>query len=93
LIVATARLLKNSAGGELLAEGLNRVRISERVAYLGEQLGIAPLSAHDCRHTCATRMARLGYSPDELTAWFGWSSAKTAMRYVTAVEIMRRYRG
>jgi integrase len=91
--VATTRLLKNGEGGELLAESLNRVRISERVAYLGEQLGITPLSAHDCRHTCATRMARLGYSLDELMAWFGWSSAQTAMRYVTAVDIMKRYKG
>jgi integrase len=56
-------------------------------------LGIAPLSAHDCRHTCATRTARLGYSLDELMAWFGWSSAQTAMRYVTAVDIKKRYKG
>jgi integrase len=93
MIVATTRLLKNGEAGHLLAEGLNRVRVSERVAYLGEQLGVAPLSAHDCRHTCATHMARLGYSLDELMAWFGWSSAQTAMRYVTAVEIKKRYRG
>jgi integrase len=93
LIVATTRLLKSGEGGQLLAEGLNRVRLSERVAYLGRQLGIPKLSAHDCRHTCATRMARLGYSLDELMAWFGWSSAQTAMRYVTAVEIKKRYKG
>jgi integrase len=88
--VATTRLLKNGVGGRLLAEGLNRVRVSERGAYLGEQLGIAPLSAHDCRHTCATRMA---YSLDELMAWFGWPNAQTAMRYVTTAEIKKRYRG
>jgi integrase len=93
LIVATTRLLKNGEGGELLAEGLNRVRVSERVAYLGRQLGIPKLSAHDCRHTCATKMARLGYSLDELMAWFGWASAQTAMRYVTAVDIKKRYKG
>jgi integrase len=45
LVVATTRLLKNGAGGELLAEGLNRVRVSERVAYLGEQLGGGRMTA------------------------------------------------
>jgi integrase len=95
LILATTRLLKNGTGGELLAESLNRVRISERVAFLGKQLAtpIPKLSAHDCRHDCATRMARLGYSVDELLAWFGWTSAQTAMRYVAAVDVKERYKG
>jgi hypothetical protein len=35
-------------------------------------------------------MARLGYSLDELMAWFGRCSAQTAMRYVTAAEIKKR---
>ncbi|MBK8934405.1 MAG: site-specific integrase [Chloroflexi bacterium] len=51
------------------------------------------MSAHDCRHTCATKMARLDYSVDELMAWFGWTSAQTAMRYVTAVDVKERYKG
>ncbi|MBK6708827.1 MAG: site-specific integrase [Chloroflexi bacterium] len=94
LIVATTRLLKNGEGGHLLAEGLNRVRLSERVAWLGKQVGLPKkLSAHDCRHTCATKMARLDYSVDELMAWFGWTSAQTAMRYVTAVDVKERYKG
>ena len=94
LILATTRLLKNGEGGQLLGDGLNRVRISERVAWLGKQLGLSKkLSAHDCRHTCATKMARLGYSVDELMAWFGWSSAQTAVRYVAAVDIKERYKG
>lgn len=93
LILATTRLLKSGAGGKLLPKGLNRVRISERVAWLGQQLGISKLSAHDCRHYCATKMARLGYSVDELMAWFGWSSAQTAMRYVADVEVKERYKG
>jgi integrase len=71
LLLATTRLLKSGAGGQLVARPLNRVRISERVAWLGKQLGISKLSAHDCRHYCATKMARLGYSVDELMAWFG----------------------
>jgi len=93
LILATTRLLKNGEGGELLGEGLNRIRISERIAFLGRRLGIPNLSAHDCRHYCATQMARRGYGVDELMAWFGWSSAQTAMRYVTAEEVQERKKG
>jgi len=93
LILATTRLLKNGEGGQLLGDGLNRVRISERVAWLGKQLGVFQLSAHDCRHYCATRMARLGYGVDELMAWFGWTSASTAVRYITAVDVKERYKG
>ena len=93
LILATTRLLKNGEGGQLLGDGLNRVRISERVAWLGKQLGVFQLSAHDCRHYCATRMARLGYGVDELMAWFGWTCASTAVRYITAVDVKERYKG
>lgn len=93
LILATTRLLKNGEGGQLLAESLSRVRLSERVAHLGEKLGVAKLSAHDCRHYCATKMARLGYGVDELMAWFGWTSAQTAMRYVAAADVQVRHKG
>ncbi len=93
LILATTRLLKNGEGGHLLGDPMSRVRISERVAYLGKQLGGMKIGAHDCRHYCATKMARLGYGVDELMAWFGWTSAQTAMRYVAAVEVQERKRG
>lgn len=93
LILATTRLLKNGEGGQLLGEPLNRVRISERVAWLGRQAGIMPLSAHDCRHYCATQMARMGYGVDELMAWFGWTNAQTAMRYIATAEVQTRYKG
>jgi hypothetical protein len=45
------------------------------------------------RSQCTTKMARLGYSVDELMAWFGWISAETAMRYVADVEVKERYKG
>ncbi|MEM7348674.1 MAG: site-specific integrase, partial [Chloroflexota bacterium] len=93
LILATTRLKKDGTGGELEERPLNRIRISERVAYLGKQHGIFKLSAHDCRHYCATKMARLGYTIDELMAWFGWTSAQTAMRYITAVDVKKRHKG
>ncbi len=93
LILATSRLKRNGEGGQLGKKGLNRVRISERVAWLGKQIGLPKLSAHDCRHFCATQMAQLGYGVDELMAWFGWTSAQTAVRYIAAVEVQKRYKG
>ncbi len=94
LLLTTTRLRKDGKGGQLQDRGLNRVRISERVAWLGKNAGLSEkLSAHDCRHYCATRMARLGYGVDELMAWFGWTSAQTAMRYITAVDVKERYKG
>ncbi len=93
LILATSRLRKDGSGGELLGRGLNRVRVSERVAWLGKRLGIEKLSAHDCRHFCATQMARLDYSVHELMAWFGWTNAQTAMRYIADVDVKERYKG
>lgn len=93
LILATTRLKKNGEGGQLLEKGLNRVRLSERVAWLGKQIGLPKLSAHDCRHFCATQMAQMGYGVDELMAWFGWTSAQTAVRYIASVEVQKRYKG
>lgn len=94
LLPATTRLRQDGSGGALLPRALNRVRISERIAWLGKRMGLEKkLSAHDCRHTCATRMARLGYAVDELMAWFGWTNAQTAMRYVTAVDVQIRHKG
>lgn len=92
LILATTRLLKNGEGGRLKDTPLNRIRVSERVKRLGKRAGLSALSAHDCRHYCATQMARLGYSVDELMAWFGWTSTQTAMRYIASEEVKTRHR-
>ena len=48
---------------------------------------IGTLSAHDCRHYCATDMARKGYTIKKLMDWFGWTSPAMAMRYVESAEI------
>ena len=94
LLLATTRLLNDGSGGDLIAgRPLSRVRISERVKWLGRQSGMPKLAAHDCRHYCATKMARLGYGVDELMAWFGWTSAQTAVRYIAAAEVQERHKG
>jgi integrase len=37
---------------------------------------------HSLRHSAATRMANKGASVADMMAWFGWSTAQTAMRYI-----------
>ena len=54
---------------------------------------IGTLSAHDCRHYCATDMARKGYTVKKLMDWFGWTSPAMAMRYVESAEIHVRDMG
>lgn len=54
---------------------------------------VGTLSAHDCRHYCATDMARRGYSIKKLMDWFGWTSPAMAMRYVESAKIHVRDMG
>lgn len=51
---------------------------------------IGTLSAHDCRHYCATEMAQRGYPLKKLVDWFGWTSPAMAMRYVAGAEVQTR---
>ena len=51
---------------------------------------VGTLSAHDCRHYCATDMANRGYSVKKLMDWFGWASPAMAMRYVESAEVQVR---
>lgn len=68
--------------GAALPLGLGERSITRRVAVLGAGIGVEDLSAHDCRHYCATNLARSGTSIDAMLTFFGWSSASTAMRYI-----------
>lgn len=64
-------------------KGMTTRAIAERVAQLGQGVGIANLSPHDCRHNGATLA---GNDPTVslagLMAWGGWDSASSAMRYI-----------
>ena len=87
-------LLRGSRkGGALTDSGMSTRSITDRVRALGQRIDVQRLSAHDCRHYCATRMAALGYNVRELMDWFGWTSAQTAMRYVEGSLRQERYRG
>lgn len=86
--LAIGPLLRASRrGGKLTHAGLSKRAITQRVTDLGEQAGIEGLSAHDLRHTWATRAARRGTSLEALRDAGGWNSLAMPSRYVDAAKI------
>lgn len=73
--------------GELTGQGLSERAITERVRLLGAALGVAGLSAHDCRHYWATLAARKGTPLDRLQDAGGWNSLAMPARYIEAAKI------
>lgn len=66
-------------------------RMSERaitgtVQYLGKQLGIESLSAHDLRHTWATQAAKRT-AIDKVMEAEGWNSPALPLGYIAAARI------
>ena len=82
-LLAQGLVLRRSLRNEELgASGMTERAITARVGFLGEKLGIARLSAHDCRHFWATSAARHGTDPFVLQEAGGWSSLTMPRRYV-----------
>jgi len=82
-LIREGKLLRRSKKNEELgADGMSDRAITGRVCFLGERLGIAGLSAHDCRHYWATSAARHGTDPFALQEAGGWSSLAMPRRYV-----------
>jgi len=76
-----------AAHGTLTAQGLSERAITNRVADLGKLVGVAGLSAHDCRHYWATQAARSGTAIDRLQDAGGWNSPSMPLRYVESAKI------
>ncbi len=74
-------------GGALTEAGMTERAITARVRELGQRLGIANLSAHDCRHYWATRATQQGTHPKALQQAGGWNSPAMVMRYVNETEV------
>lgn len=85
--VAGPLLRKSRKGGELSTPGMSEQAITARVNVLGEDIGVAGLSAHDCRHYWATQAARAGTDPFALQEAGGWSSLAMPRRYVEAAKV------
>jgi integrase len=70
-------------GALVTGKGMTTRSIQERVAQLGQRLGIENLSPHDCRHYGATQA---GNDPNvslaALMAWGDWDSPQSAARYI-----------
>jgi integrase len=86
---AAGKLLRASAkskdGDKLGAPGMTEGAITKRVRYLGEQVGIMGLSAHDCRHSWATRADK--GNPFRLQEAGGWNSLAMPRRYIEEAQI------
>ena len=61
--------------------------LTKRVNYLGKRIGVEGLSAHDLRHSWATRAARNKTSAFALQDAGGWNSLAMPARYVEAAKI------
>jgi integrase len=83
------KLLRGSRkGGKLTGSGMSERAITARVNELGRALiGKDGLSAHDGRHSWATRAARNGTDPFALQEAGGWNSLAMPRRYVEAAKI------
>lgn len=85
---ALGLLLRGSRKGAGLAlAGFTERSITRRVYVLGLAVGLAELSAHDCRHYWATQATRSGTDAFSLLEAGGWTSLATVQRYVEATKI------
>jgi integrase len=85
---ASGLLLRGSRkGGHLSKPGMSERAITARVRYLGEEIGISGLSAHDCRHYWATTAARHGTDAFVLRDAGGWNSIAMPSRYVEGQKV------
>jgi integrase len=87
-LLADAPLLRGSRkDGNLTNDAMSERAITKRVQVLGAYYGLPDLSAHDCRHSWATRAARKGTDPFALQEAGGWNSLDMPRRYVEAAKI------
>jgi integrase len=80
---ALGPLLRGSnKAGVLTSAGMTERSITRRVGRLAERVGLEHLSAHDLRHSWATRAIRRGTDPFALQQAGGWTSMQTVRKYV-----------
>jgi integrase len=84
---AAGPLLRGSRkGGRLTDAGISERAITKRVRVLGEMVGLAGLSAHDCRHYWATYWAGK-VDVLRLQEAGGWNSLAMPRRYVEESQV------
>ncbi len=80
-------LRSSNKSGRLTKPGMSERAITRRVNELGLLHEIENLSAHDGRHSWATRAARGGTDPFTLREAGGWNSLDMARRYIEDSKI------
>lgn len=87
-IPAMGKLLRRSfKAGRLGDSGMTELGVNLRVAQLGDEIGLAGLGPHDCRHYWATRAIKNKTDPFSLMQAGGWTSMQTVQKYVSESEI------
>ena len=86
---AGSLLFRQSVKGGRLTDdaGISERNLSERVRTIGRRIGIDNLSAHDCRHSWATRAVAGKTDAFALRDAGGWASLAMPSRYVEAAAI------
>lgn len=79
-------LVGSDQTGKLVGNMTTRA-ITKRVRALGKRIGLAGLSAHDCRHYWATSAVRGGTGIKALQDAGGWSSPAMPLRYAESGKI------
>jgi integrase len=85
-LLAGPLLRSSQKDGSLLQSGMSERAITARVRTLGQSIGVEGLSAHDLRHTWATRAAQKTRI-DRLMEAGGWTSPAMPLRYIEASKI------
>jgi integrase len=85
-LLAGPLLRSSQKDGSLLQSGMSERAITARVRTLGQSIGVEGLSAHDLRHTWATRAAQKTRI-DRLMEAGGWTSPAMPLRYIEAAKI------
>jgi integrase len=80
-------LLVGSSKGGLMSGGMSARAITKRFNYLCKALGITTASAHDGRHTWATRAIKAGTDIKSLQDAGGWSSPAMPLRYAESSKV------
>ncbi|MBP1464275.1 site-specific integrase [Candidatus Chloroploca sp. M-50] len=84
--LASGPLLRGSRKNGELWGFMSTRAIRDRVALLGERIGVTGLAPHDLRHTWATRAARGKSDPFALRDAGGWTSLMMPGRYVESSQ-------
>lgn len=88
-MLATGKpLLRGSKkNNQLVDNGISARTVTRIVNKLGNQHGLERLSAHDCRHSWATRARLAKTHPQDIMEGGGWKTMTMVNRYTDELEI------